>query len=350
MDTLPASPDTIVIERMIFHLVGPELEEADLLAEFDDFGPYKKFFAGRLQAALKGVKYEFLPISGLRDALTPVLKGKKAFVAQSELLAKQFQAIAKLDNRITAGALIFFIFKVNDIRHAALLKFDDHRVIRYRTKAGAAGRKKAVLQSIVHTFVEDKSAMQKSAILWSENEEDVLLCTDRAGKSGDITDRFREYLGAKRSHSHSELTQIVHDALIAVGRKCKDELPKEIRNQLVSRTRDALKKLKTFDPADPAPLLNAVYGPIDADSNIPDEFKRALKKRKIQDEPVSFDKDLFPVSAKKVRETDEGVRIIYTEENEQKGVVKFEDLPGGKKRVTILTTGYQIDDILADKN
>jgi len=336
---------------MIFHLVGPDLPKADLLEEFDDLKSFREFFEERLEAALKGVRYEFISLSGTRSALKETLDPKKsgAFVKNSEALAERFQDIAKMDSRISAGALLFFIFRFEDVRRAAILKFDDQKVIRYSTKPGAKGRKLATLTNILHTFVEDKSAMQKSAVLWTGEEEDVLLCTDRAGKSGDITDRFREYLGVKRSHTHSELTLLIQDALVGTGRKCKLELPEEVRTQLLSRTREALKKIKAFDPNDPAPLLNAVFGPISEDSAIPKEFARALRKKKIQDEPVSFDASAFPATTRRIRETVEGVQVIYTDENVKKGVVTFNDLPGGRKQISIETTGYQINDILVDK-
>lgn len=182
MDTPPTPASTIVIERMIFHLVGPDLPKADLLEEFDDLKSFREFFEERLEAALKGVKYEFISLSGTRSALKETLDPKKsgAFVKNSEALAERFQDIAKMDSRISAGALLFFIFRFEDVRRAAILKFDDQKVIRYSTKPGAKGRKLAKLTNILHTFVEDKSAMQKSAVLWTDEEEDVLLFTDRA--------------------------------------------------------------------------------------------------------------------------------------------------------------------------
>jgi hypothetical protein len=333
MDTPALPATTIAIERMIFHLVGPDLPKADLLEEFDDLSSFREFFEERLDTALKGVKYEFLSLSGTREALKETLDPKKpnAFVKNSEAMAERFQEIAKMDNRITAGALLFFIFRADGGRRAAVLKFDDQRVIRYSTKPGSKGRKLATLTNVLHTFVKDKSAMQKAAVLWTDGDDDVLLCTDRAGKSGDITDRFREYLGVKRSHTHSELTKLISEVLVATGRKCKGELPDEVRTQLLKRTHDALRKLEAFDPDDPAPLLNAVFGPIAADSEIPKEFARGLKKRKIQDEPISFDPDVLPTATKKIRETIEGVQVIYTDENVKKGVVTFNELAGGKK-------------------
>lgn len=341
--------DAITIDRMIFHIVGAHLATPDLLEEIGDITPYADFFAERLEAALRGSAYRFRHASTLRDKVKEALENPGAkFVETSHVLARRFQELYEIDRRLSPGALMFFLFHSGREQLAAVLKFDDTRVIAYHTEV-RAGRKHPILQDLMHTFVQERTAMQKSAIIRMEDEGGQLICTDRNGQHGDLTDRFRDYLDARRELSHADMTKRLFDAIMATGKACADELPQEVRGQLRSRARQALDRMQGYDPDRRAELVNAVFGGLDENAKVHEKFSSELKKRKIRDEPIRFDTAQLPTTTRRIRETTEGVMVIYKPEDVEAGNVTFGDAPGGRKRIVIETDGYLIDDVLDNK-
>lgn len=340
--------DTITIERMIFHIVGAQLTAADLLEEIADVTPYEDFFAERLRSAFRGAAYRFKVASTMRDKVKEALDSADRFVPVSHVLAARFQELYLIDKRLSPGAVMFFLFRRGDDRFAAVLKFDDTRVIAYRTEV-RAGRKHAVLQDLMNTFVQERAAMQKSAVIKIEEEGGQLLCTDRSGHHGDLTDRFRDFLDARREMTHADMTKRLFDAIMNTGRACADELPREVRSQLRGRARQALERMGGYNPEQRAELVHAVFGALDADSKVHEKFSSALKAAKIRDEPIRFDTTNLPVGARRIKETTEGVMVVYKLEDVESGVVRFADAPGGRKQIVIETDGFLLDDDLDDK-
>lgn len=337
---------TLTIERMIFHIVGPQFAEPDLLAEIDDLSPYADFFVERLTATLKGSVYLFNHVSSVRDLVASTLTDPEKFVPASEDMARRFQDYYKQDKRLAPGVLMFFLFRLGTARMAAIVKFDDKRVIAYRTVL-KDGKKHPELQNILHTFIQERSALQKSAVIKIEDVGGRLVCIDRNGEHGDLTDRFRQFLDARREMTHSDMTKRIYDAVLETGRQCAGELSKEVKAQLRFRAREVLEKLGGYDPEKRAELVNAIFGAVS--DKVHQAFGRALGSKKVLDEPVRFDVSKLPKGTRRIKETIEGVQVIYTPEDEANGTVTFPPAPGGKKRILIETTEFIKDDMLDDK-
>lgn len=341
--------ETISIERMIFHVVGPKQTEPELLTEVDDISPYADFFIERLHNSLHGSLYHFSTASSLRDHINRALDDPNAFVEVSEILARRFQEYYDVDKRLVAGVLMLFLLRRGDDRLAAVVKFDNTRVISYETQDIPGGRKKAVLTNLLNTFVQERAAMQKSAVITILPQGGSLVCTDRAGQHGDLTDRFREFLDARRDLTHAQMTKRLYESLLTTGRECAAELPAEVIGQMGARIRAALRTDAGYNPEDPSALLVSAFGPLDNDSRVHATFARHMKAAKILSEPIRFDDAELPRSSRHIKETDEGVQVIYPPEAEQNGYIRFEPGQGGRKRVIIETSGFVKDDILDEK-
>ncbi|MBK3735705.1 hypothetical protein GAY29_21905 [Azospirillum brasilense] len=340
---------TISIDRMIFHVVGPHLEQPVLLTEVDDIEPYADFFVDRLESSLRGSLYHFSTASTLRDQIDRALTDPSQFVGVSEILARRFQEYYDVDKRLVAGVLMLFLLRRGDERLAAVVKFDHTRVISYETEDLPDGRKRAVLANLMTTFVQERTAMQKSAVITITAEGGTLVCTDRAGQHGDLTDRFREFLDARRDLTHAQMTKRLYEALLATGKECAAELPAEVVGQMAARIRAALRSDGGYDPDNPAAMLASAFGPLDNGARVHATFARNLKSAKILSEPIRFDPAELPRSNRRIKETDEGVQVIYTPEAEQDGYIRFEPAQGGRLRVIIETSGFVKDDILDEK-
>jgi len=340
--------DAITIDRMIFHIVGADLADPDLLEEIVDITPYADFFIERLKSAFRGSAYRFKHASTLRDRVREALDDPAKFVSTSHTVAHRFQELYLIDRRLSPGAVMFFLFRRGEERLAAVMKFDDTRVIAYRTEL-RAGRKHPILQDLMHTFVQERTAMQKSAVIAIDEDGGRLICTDRNGQHGDLTDRFRDFLDARREMSHADMTKRLFNAIMATGKACADVLPREVRNQLRGRARQALDQMQGYDPERRGELVNAVFGPLDEGSKVHEKFSSELKKAKIRDEPIHFDTAQLPAATRRIKETTEGVLVVYKVEDVQAGTIQFADAAGGRKRIIIETDGYLIDDELDDK-
>lgn len=334
----------IVLDRMIFHIVGRHLNEPDILTEVDDIEPHRSFFTERLEATMRGAKYVFRTGSSFRDLIAEAVSNKDKFVEVSETLARRFQEYYVDDKRLSPGVIMLFSFEHAGKNLCALVKFDDKSVVSYKTKEDG-DKKRPVLENIKNTFVQEKSAMHKSAVVYIQDEGGTLICVDRSGKRGDLTDKFRQYIDARRELSDAELTKRLYEAVLETGKKCAEHIPPESAGELKKRARDALATGSGYDPENPNEFLLSVFGQLPDDSPLFSQFKNSLKSRNILDEPIEFDESDLPPASKKIRETFHGVRVIYSDEDVGREI-SFPDHGDGKKRILIETTRFMQNDIL----
>ncbi|TPG82202.1 nucleoid-associated protein [Pseudomonas mandelii] len=334
---------TSTVERIIFHIVGPKLKTPLLLTEVDDPSTHSDFFIDRLIETAKGTAYTFNVASGVRDQVSLAINSEHAFVDCSEILALRFQELYENDKRLIPGVLMFLKIKSGNKHYAAIIKYDDIKVISYKTQATLDGKVKPILDLILNTFVQDKKALQKSALININNGAGQLVCIDRSGKNGDITDMFKKYLDASRKFTHEVLVERLLLALTETATANKDIVPTEIFRRIKTAAKDAISTIENFNPKSPSALLNALFGPLHTNEKIKSIFEKALKKQKIANETIKIPTEYFKKAARKVRETQEGVRVIYTQEHVDAGAIEFTD-ENGYKTFKATTIEYRIDD------
>jgi hypothetical protein len=340
---------TAVVERIIFHIVGPKLKTPLILTEVEDPSTHSDFFIDRLIETAKGTAYNFNAASGVKDQVSLAISSDHAFVDCSEILATRFQELYENDKRLIPGVLMLLKIRCGEKHYAAIIKYDDIKVISYKTQATIDGKVKPILDLILNTFVQDKKALQKSALININNNAGQLVCIDRSGKNGDITDMFKKYLDSSRKFSHETLVDRLLLALIETATTQKDIIPTEIFRKIRTAAKDAISTLQSFNPKSPATLLHALFGPLHTDEKIKSTFEKALKKQKIANETIKAPAGYYKKPAKKIRETQEGVRVIYTQEHVDSGAIKFEN-ENGYKSFKATTIEYRIDDEYHGKN
>lgn len=194
---------SISIEEFIFHIIIQEEDDPIFLDAVTISDEHKAFFRDRLVDVSQGSQYIFSDKT--KSVVYELCKSivtdtSKNFLESSKKLTTDFK---RLHSKNTSnGVFITALAKINGKRELIfLVKLDHKKVYRYQIKDA-----KALLEEIKNTFIEDKSAIQKVALIDTSNHYlwDV-LAYDRA-KPGSLTDYFRNFLSVIPRETPSILT------------------------------------------------------------------------------------------------------------------------------------------------
>lgn len=329
------------IEKMIFHVVGKDPSCPLVLDQIVEVGAHDDFFRKRILDTLRGAKYQFLEISGIRTALIRAATDEMNFVNESINLAKRFQSLYSGDHRLSNGVLLLLQIRAMDEIVFDIIKFDHDPAVGYRFRE-ENGHRTAILSEISSHFSKHKESMQKSALIRPNGNNSMVCAIDRSSRI-DITSPFQQFLDVRRALSHKELTSRMYEAICKVGMQHKDHLDREIAKNLKMRAHAALVKLGAYAPDQADILKAAVFGALPEDNPIHRAFEAELKRRHIADEPIEFDPQVLPPPRRFIKETEEGVRISIPESALDR--VAEVPLPSGERCIQIRTARLKVDDV-----
>lgn len=194
---------SITIEEFIFHIIIQEEEEPRYLDAVAISEEQKLFFRDRLIDVSQGNQFIFTDkeTGATYKLCKNILNNTEDnFLAASKSLTFDFKG--RHSKNTSDGVFITALAKIKDDKKLIfLVKLDHKKVYRYQIKDA-----KALLEEIKNTFIEDKSAVQKVALIdISDNYIWDALVYDRA-KQGGITDYFRNFLGVKLRDTPSKWT------------------------------------------------------------------------------------------------------------------------------------------------
>lgn len=294
------------IERMVFHLVAPQ-EDAFVRLEEMDPGKFAPFFLERIQSVNNGRPYLFSDASATRERLARISADMECFQVESEKLAEDFQR--KHGGSTAAGAFLVFVLKSGNGRAFALLKYDDEQVLAYEVEEGEHGRKRVSLDALERTFVQNRDALQKSALIRLTEDGGELIVLDRRNQQN-IARYFEAFLDAIRVHDDAELTEKLVQVTRDVLRKNKDMVPPEIYRELTRRTYEAAKAGGIVDADNQKAFLDAVMGaPLAEDHPLIPKFRSALRKARIDGAPVTLNPVKVRPPKVKRYETYSGIQV-----------------------------------------
>ena len=335
--------EALRIDRMIFHVIGPEENELVLLEEIEP-GPYADFFIDRLKSTVSGIMFDFLPNSSVLQSLNAIERETSAFVTQSKTMAEQFK-IGHGKNT-SRGVFFTFVLSAGQERLFALLKYDHETVLSYTIETtGPVSR--PLIEQLQDTFVQSPQALQKSALIrLTENGGEVCV-KDRVAPTL-VTKYFQSFLGARRRFTPEKLTASLAELTKKVAKKCSGELSSDVRKGVRQRLYDTLQTQEGFDPSNSEVFLTSVFGPLPNDSSIRKEFDRELRAARIDGESFNFDRQAVTRPAKRRIVTAEGIEVIF--DREYASNVVRQAIAGGRERITIETGGIEEDDDYTDSN
>ncbi|MGN8094774.1 nucleoid-associated protein [Methylobacterium sp. 22177] len=329
-----AEKDALSIRRMIFHVVGKDLEEPTLLPEI---APPQEpaFFVGRVRSALSGNLFAFREGSAVEAALRGIAGGGD-FTAGTQALARDFHTRHRTGT--SNGAFLVLELDVGaDVPIYALVKYDHDEVIRY-----FLGAAQPQLERLQEAFVKKPEAMQKIALVrLAPGGGGHVMVRDRS-KRTHISEYFEGFLNARRVNQPGDLSGKFVEAVKAAYKKHKVELSADMQAGGVNRLYDVLRQGgRQYDPEDREPLLAALFGALPENAPIRGTMERELRDRGLAEESFEIDPERVQKPRKRVLETQEGVMVLFDEAHRPTET----DMPDGRKRIEILTAGILRDDV-----
>ena len=330
--------DQLEITRMIFHVVGRELDGPVLLEEIAP-PEHADFFVERVRSALKGNLFTFRDGSDTEAALRAISTDAATFTERTQALAKDFQ---KLHTGPTSQGVLF-VFEIalgGPERIFAIVKYDNDDVVRYILRGGDRPQVPR-LERFHESFVRKAEAMQKIALIRLQVDGGLIMVKDRS-KPAHISDYFERFLGARRVNSPEDMSGKVVEAFKNAYKQHRDTLPEDIRRGGVNRLFDVFRQGgHRYDPDDCEALVTSVFGQVAAEAPLRRTLQRQLRLNGVADETFDIDPERVQKPRRRRMETVEGTDIYYDEGNAPR-VTMRED---GRTEILIVTTGLKSDDV-----
>lgn|SRR5574344_607316 len=197
-----ADKEAIKIEKLIFHIILTDDVNPIFLEKVEITDEQQKFFRDRLADASQGRQYIFTednpPIKTLAEEI--INASDEDFLKISKDITSRFKSTHT--SNMNNGVFIISIASIHTRKLLFLIKLDHKKVYEYKLKGS-----KALLEEVKNTFSEDKTAIQKVALIDTNTSIvwDVLVF-DRSCPSG-ITKFFGNFLSVIPRETETDLTK-----------------------------------------------------------------------------------------------------------------------------------------------
>jgi hypothetical protein len=302
-----ADKEAIKIDKLIFHIILTEDVKPVFLEELIITEEQQKFFKDRLADAAQGRQYIFTtnnpPIQTLAKQI--INASDKDFLSISKDITDRFKTTHTKNTN--DGVFIISIASIKERKLLFLIKLDHKKVYEYKVKGN-----KALLEEVKNTFSEDKTAIQKVALIDIDSNVvwDVLVF-DRS-KPGKITEFFARFLSVLPRETDSDLTKKMQTAAKKWAAENKKDIdPQQEPSHYKNRAREYLMNADLFDTDN---FINAVIS--DADDNRRNQLKQSFREH-LENEGLAGQnfvpkkEALTPKEQKNIRQTAEGVIIEW---------------------------------------
>lgn len=340
----------LTINKMIFHVVGKNLEVPTLLKEIKPL-QHVDFFLERIRSSLKGNLFCFLEGSNTERILRIIEANadndSDCFTEQSKLLASDFQSRHSGGNT-SMGCFFLFELITNGRKLYAIIKYDNEDVVRYVLDEKITDEQMPTLERFNESFVKKAEAMQKIALIKLDegNSGGKVIVKDRS-KRTNISGYFKGFLQVKRVNTESDLCEKLISVLKDVFKKHKALLPESIQKSGVNKIFEVLGRADySYNSDDPSPLLTSIFGPLDEWSPIIKSFSTFTKDYGIDGESFTIIANNIQKPLRRKIETAENVVISYNEDDRPE-IVNLDD---GRKQIIVTTARIVTDDIDTTKN
>lgn len=339
----PAEKASISIGHFIFHILIAGKEKPTTLSEVVLTEDQRKFFCDRFAQAAEGSQYSFTD----PHASTPVHCERildnpdEHFLGESVGLAQDFlnQHRRNMSDGVFVVALIDIDRGNERIPLISLIKMDHSRVLEYLTEETEEGLV-AKLQEVMNTFVEDKSALQKVALIDHGDHYLWDVLAKERGSSEKITDYFRGFLSVAEREDASHWTRQAISAVTTWAFENQAALPDgETPSSYKAR---AITYMETHGEFTTDGFLDMVV--LDDDPERKEVLRAGLYDGLAEKGVAGQNFSPKPGSIKRnVRRnrylTHEGVTLEWEGDARTVGI-GFEDTEDGRQRIVIETHGY----------
>jgi hypothetical protein len=299
--------ESIAIDQSVFHIVGPRESDFHLLEAFDAT-QFSRFFIGRVKSVNSGNRYCFLPDASVRTQLRRIAADPKSFQDESENLARAFD----LGHRGSSAVGAFLIFSLRTVAGQvfALMKFEDEKVLSYDFKQGPQGKFVPTFGEINRTFVQNRNALQKAALIRFVGDNDEVCVVDRQNPQRPAA-YFEQFLGVRRLRTEVELTKKLYTIMRSVAAKHREEISPNTMGTLGRRLYEATQTGADIDGERIDDWVANVLGPLPNDSPVFLSVRGELKKERMIGECFKLEGSAVPAPRNRKIETRGGVKVIF---------------------------------------
>lgn len=332
------------INRMILHVVSKSKDDFLPQPELElDGVDHLDFFQARLfDAALDSV-HQFRDVSDAKTTIEQISSGAVSFEKGAQQLTRRFDEVHP--QTATAGAFFIFELIVDDpeVRLYGMMKYDYRQAVELYESSG-----RNALRQIVQAFVQEKGAIQKSAIVRTVKgiAEAALSARDRMGNAPDLTDYFETFLGVKRERNNAQLSQDLRGAMRSIVEELRDHLPNRDVPAALRAAKESLQGREAVDEtAVREAVLVAAGRPEHEDVRVAIDraVAKQMKAKKLGGVAFKPDPAVFRTAARRRIRTMEGVTVEFPGDQEEK-TVRRHLLPDGGATITIQTVEKLVED------
>ncbi|MCS0497895.1 TetR/AcrR family transcriptional regulator C-terminal ligand-binding domain-containing protein [Ancylobacter sp. MQZ15Z-1] len=332
------------INKMTLHVVSKSREEFVAQPELDLSGvDHLDFFLARLVDAALDSVHEFKAGSDAKATIEKIASGSVRFETGAQELTRRFDNVHP--QTATAGAFFVFELIVEDptVRLYGMMKYDYRQAVELYEKQG-----RNALRQIVQAFVQEKGAIQKSAIVRTRDGvvEEALSARDRMGRAPDLTDYFEAFLDVKRERNNAQLSEDLRGALRSVVEGLRDHLPNRDVPAALRAVKEALQGREEVDEAAVREAMLVAAGrPHEEEVRAAVEraVARQLKAKKLNGVAFKPDASVLRTAARRRIRTAEGVIVEFPGDQENK-TVRRQFLPDGGATITVQTEEKLVED------
>lgn len=326
---------------MILHVVGDEEfnPEPARIVEYPDF------FIERIRDTDIAAVFEFRPTSSVKAQIERMARKDEGFEQGGQALAREFARLHPGSSRDGA----FFIFELRtdnpDVIIYSLIKYDYQQVIEQQEVNGSN-----LLRLIIHAFVADKRAIQKSALIRVVNGsvETAIAAKDRMKQAPEIGDYFAKYLDVTRTRDDEQLNRKLIEAVSKALKDLQEILPNKNVPLAFREAKTALSsRQRITEQAIEESIIAAAGNPEDEITltRIQSCVRRKIKSAKLEGLEFTPNRQLLSNPAIRRLRTTEGVLLFYPDREGNSNVARI-STPDGGEIITITTRHIEEDGIV----
>lgn len=317
---------------MILHVVGGKTFVSELARKVE----HEEFFIDRILNTNVAPVYSFDATSQTKAQLERIATGEIGFEEGAQALSREFSRLHVNSSR--DGALFVFELTTDepDTKIYSLIKYDYSEAIEQADNDGIS-----ILRRIVHAFIADKKAIQKSAMVRIRNgiADLAISATDRVKQAPNIGDYFATFLHVERERSDQELNQKLVDAVRDTLSACRDHLPDRDVARAFKHAKSALRDRQQITEEAISEAIFAAAGNPDSEKAKEDLKKWTAKKIKSAKlEGLAFKPDPKILQRPPMRRLQTAEGIVLTYPDDADGItVKRQQKKDGGELITIHT-------------
>jgi hypothetical protein len=329
------------ITNMILHVVGGQEFTPESVRQVE----HEEFFIARILDTDADAIYSFRETSATKAQLESIATGAESFERGTQNLSATFSRWHVNSSR--DGALFVFELSADDDRTKlySMIKYDYSEAIEQ-----ASAEDGGLLRRIVHAFVADKKAIQKSSLVRVVDgvAETLVSARDRMKKAPEIVDYFANFLDVVRSMSDHELNTKVVSLLRETLTSCKADLQETVPRAF-SVAKAALAQRREIDEdAIIDAVLLAAGNPADEQviTRLQNATRRKIRSARIENLVFPSDQSILGRPPMRRIRTTEGVTVLYPDDAGM--TVTRESKANGGELITIDTQAITEDKIVSD--